>query len=336
MKIERNYLIGAFNFASSIVLAYALALWMNWDMPKYSALAVVLISLDSTKASLQKGVLRILGTIVGVLVAFIFLSAFAQERFELMMVQAVYLFIISYFMQLSKYWYAWYVAGFVPFVAWSYSYANEAYAFYYGAYRFLETITGIFIFSVMSLIFLSDNDREESDSQSVDPSIDKRISWDKLKKSVFVTVTYIVAFIFWVYVDPPEKAHFLGILVPLALINLEIDIDMLKLLFLFFIAVWLLVAPFYFILMPSLTSGFELFVALYIYSFIFGYLGFISPVLKLPTMIVLVMTTGISNAQQYSFEGFANGSLTLFLALSIIAIMKLIIFDGKKFKTVFN
>jgi hypothetical protein len=34
----------AFNLASSMMLLFWLALWMDWDMPKYGGLAIQLIS----------------------------------------------------------------------------------------------------------------------------------------------------------------------------------------------------------------------------------------------------------------------------------------------------
>jgi hypothetical protein len=69
----------AFKTALSLALLYWLALSMNWDMPKYGALAIVLISLDTTGASLQKGVMRMIGTTVGLVVGLLGLALFAQD-----------------------------------------------------------------------------------------------------------------------------------------------------------------------------------------------------------------------------------------------------------------
>ncbi len=55
----------AFKLALSMTLLYWLALSLNWDLPKYGALAIALISLDTTGASLHKGIMRIVGTTVG-------------------------------------------------------------------------------------------------------------------------------------------------------------------------------------------------------------------------------------------------------------------------------
>ena len=51
----------AFKLALSMTLFYWLALWMNWDLPKFGALAIVVVSLSTTGASLNKGVMRVAG-----------------------------------------------------------------------------------------------------------------------------------------------------------------------------------------------------------------------------------------------------------------------------------
>ena len=52
----------AFKLALSMMLFYWLALWMNWDLPKFGALAIIVVSLSTTGASLNKGVMRVAGT----------------------------------------------------------------------------------------------------------------------------------------------------------------------------------------------------------------------------------------------------------------------------------
>jgi uncharacterized membrane protein YccC len=109
----------AFKLALSMTLFYWLALWMNWDMPKYGGLAIALISLGTTGASLHKGVLRLVGTTAGLAVGMLGLALFAQDRWGTLLFLTSYLTIISYFMQTSRYSYAWYVAGFLAPLVWS-------------------------------------------------------------------------------------------------------------------------------------------------------------------------------------------------------------------------
>ena len=142
----------AFKLALSITLSYWLALYMDWELPQYSALAVILISLDTAGASIQKGFLRLFGSFVGIAVGFFMLSLFAQDRLGFIAFQIGYLLLISYGMQRSFYPYAWFVAGFLPLLIWSSTYMNVDDTFRYGIFRFLETASGILIYSVISLL----------------------------------------------------------------------------------------------------------------------------------------------------------------------------------------
>ncbi|MHC5009069.1 MAG: FUSC family protein, partial [Planctomycetota bacterium] len=121
----------AFKLALSMTLFYWLALWMNWDMPKYGGLAIALISLGTTGASLHKGVLRLVGTTAGLAVGMLGLALFAQDRWGTLLFLTSYLTIISYFMQTSRYSYAWYVAGFLAPLVWSATYGKVDHAFHY-------------------------------------------------------------------------------------------------------------------------------------------------------------------------------------------------------------
>jgi len=131
----------AFKFALSMVLMYWLALWMDWDLARYGALAIVLISLSTSGASINKGVMRVIGTVIGCTVGLILVAWFSQERWNMMFALAGYMIIICYFMQTSRYPYAWYVAGFVPLVIWSDTYGAVDNSFHFAIFRLLETVS---------------------------------------------------------------------------------------------------------------------------------------------------------------------------------------------------
>ena len=142
----------AFKFALSMVLMYWLALWMDWDLARYGALAIVLISLSTSGASISKGVMRVIGTTIAVVVGLILVACFSQERWSMMFALASYLIFTSYFMQNSRYPYAWYVAGFVPLVIWSDTYGAVDNSFHFAIFRWLETVSGVLIYSIVSVL----------------------------------------------------------------------------------------------------------------------------------------------------------------------------------------
>lgn len=140
----------AFKLAFSMVLLYWLALWLNWDMPKYGALAIALISLDTTGASLSKGFMRVVGTTFGLGIGMLGLALFAQDSSLTLVYHVVYLAIVGYFMQASRYTYAWFVAGFLPSLVWATTYGKIEDAFSYATFRYLETTAGVVIYTAVS------------------------------------------------------------------------------------------------------------------------------------------------------------------------------------------
>ena len=129
---RRIQLQEAFKLALSMMLSYWFVLWMDWDLTRYTGLAILLISLDTTGASLQKGLMRIVGTTFGLGVGFFAVACFSQDRWLNMLFLSSYLVAISYFMQESRYGYAWFVAGIVPVIVWATTYMKVDTAFHYG------------------------------------------------------------------------------------------------------------------------------------------------------------------------------------------------------------
>ena len=136
-----------------MVLFYWLALWANWDVPKYGGLAIVIISLGTSGATIGKGIMRVVGTTLGVAVGFLILGLFNHDRWATMLAFAAYITVIGYFMQSSRNSYAWYVAAFVPLVVWGDNFPNFQNAFYLGTFRWLETTVGVLIYTTVDMVF---------------------------------------------------------------------------------------------------------------------------------------------------------------------------------------
>jgi len=142
----------AFKLALSMMLFYWLALWMNWDLPKFGALAIVVVSLSTTGASLNKGVMRVAGTGLGALAGFVLLSWFAQSSTGMLLGVSLYLVAVGYFMQTSRQGDIWFNAGFIAVAVWSSSYMKVDTAFHFATTRFLETAAGVIIFTLVSVL----------------------------------------------------------------------------------------------------------------------------------------------------------------------------------------
>lgn len=142
----------AFKLAISMTMLYWLALFMSWDLPKYGGLAIALISLDTTGASLHKGLLRLVGTAIGLAAGIFGLACFAQDSWLTLTFLACYLLVVSYFLQTSRYPYAWFVAGFLPPLVWATTYGKIDNAFTYATFRYLETTAGVVIYTAVSAL----------------------------------------------------------------------------------------------------------------------------------------------------------------------------------------
>ncbi|MDF1760434.1 MAG: FUSC family protein [Coxiellaceae bacterium] len=516
---QRVRLQEAFKLALSMALFYWFALYMDWDMPEYGGLAIVLISLSNTGSSMQKGALRIIGSTAGLMVGLLLVIWFPQSRWYTLVALVCYLTFISYFMQSSKYGYAWYVAGFVPVIVWAVTYMNTDNAFHYSVFRYLETVAGIVVYTLISallwprkagdqlqvqgrqlfkmlqdlfdcfcrqvnnltdsrqsaalqltlsrklfevkqtlsaaytdtpLISMSKASWEQlriearglfdalylwqtsiDDCRSLKikqclPQLDDQLAVIKLKlreieklwlslkdvnlshqidesllqvssmqcedekyndmthmqraklicfvkqlesidrsasivlrsmyvllrlsvddnlessiqtkdaaklplwkprnfvKSLFPGLCFVISYFLWIFIDPPTGQNIPMFTAIIALTIVLTPLDPLKLLFVFMLSMLLFVSPVYFTVMPLLHSGYELLAVIFAYTFVFGYLGSWSSILKLGPIILLVMFTNISNLQSYSFMGIANDMVMMVLGMMVISVLDIL------------
>jgi len=142
----------AFKLALSMMLFYWLALTMDWDLPKFGALAIVVISLSTTGASLNKGIMRVAGTGLGALAGFVLLSWFSQSPIGMLLATAVWLVFVGYFLQTTRQGDTWFNAGMLAVAVWSSSYMRVDTAFHFATTRFLETAAGVLLFTVVSVL----------------------------------------------------------------------------------------------------------------------------------------------------------------------------------------
>ena len=99
--------------ALAMVMAYGVALSMDWQKPFWAGLSVTVLSLDSAGQSLLKIILRIAGTLAAAVVALSLIALFPQERWWFFVSLSLYEGFCCYRMLGSPYPYAWMVSGFV-------------------------------------------------------------------------------------------------------------------------------------------------------------------------------------------------------------------------------
>jgi uncharacterized membrane protein YccC len=135
----------------AMTIAYGIALQMDWDKPYWAGFAVAFISLATTGQSLNKGALRMLGTLVTTVVALIFIALFAQDRWLFMLFLSAYVGLCTYMMGGAKHQYFWHVCGFVCVIICMDAGPNSIKAFEIAILRAQETGLGILVYSLVSI-----------------------------------------------------------------------------------------------------------------------------------------------------------------------------------------
>lgn len=140
--------------ALAFVCTYVLAFYWNLDRPFWAGFTVFVISLPSIGQTLQKGVLRMFGTIAGAAVALVLLGIFAQERMLLLSVLSLYLCLMLYLMLTSVYYgYAFFISCIVTLIICLMAVHEPQDAFHLSVYRVEETVLGIAVYTVVTLVF---------------------------------------------------------------------------------------------------------------------------------------------------------------------------------------
>ncbi len=109
----------AFKIALAMVISYAIALWMGWDKPLWSGLAVAVGCLASVGDSVSRGLQRVLGTAFAGVVTIILASLFIQDRVSFLVFMSLFIAFCNYMLcDNPRYFTFWLCAGFtVPLVA---------------------------------------------------------------------------------------------------------------------------------------------------------------------------------------------------------------------------
>ncbi|MFR0874889.1 MAG: FUSC family protein [Bilophila wadsworthia] len=140
--------------ALAFVCTYVLAFYWNLDRPFWAGFTVFVISLPSIGQTLQKGVLRMFGTIAGAVAALVLLGLFAQERMLLLSVLSLYLCLMLYLMLTSVYYgYAFFISCIVTLIICLMAVHEPQDAFHLSVYRVEETLLGIGVYTVVTLVF---------------------------------------------------------------------------------------------------------------------------------------------------------------------------------------
>ena len=151
----------------AMAIAYGIALSMDWEKPYWAGFAVAMISLATAGQSLNKGALRMAGTLVTTIVALTFIALFAQDRWPFMLFLSAYVGFCTYMMGGKKHQYFWHVCGFVCVVICMSAGPNSTRAFETAMLRAQETGLGILVYSLISIFIWPVTSRADFEAAAV-------------------------------------------------------------------------------------------------------------------------------------------------------------------------
>ena len=154
----------AIKTALAMTIAYGVALRMGWDKPMWAGFAVAFISLETLGQSLNKGALRMLGTLVTAVVAFTIIALSAQERWLFMLFLSTYVGFCTYMMGGTKHPYFWNICGVVCVIICLEAGPNSVNAFEIAIMRAEETGLGVLVYSLVAILLWPSSSHADFDA----------------------------------------------------------------------------------------------------------------------------------------------------------------------------
>lgn len=149
----------AFKMALAMVVTYAIALSQGWGTPFWAGFAVAFCGLTGVGESLNKGLLRVFGTLFGAVMGLVLLALFPQDRWAFMIAMSLFVGFCTYMMGGTTRWYFWFMAGItVPIVAVT-AEPNALYDFNRAVMRTQQTTLGIVVYTLVSILIWPVNSR---------------------------------------------------------------------------------------------------------------------------------------------------------------------------------
>ncbi len=136
----------------AFALVFGIALQAGWMNPYWAGWAVAVVALPTAGASIQKGLLRIWGTIPGCIAALVIHALAGQDRWTFMLLTCGWMFFTTYMMvRKKKDSYFWVMAGYVCLMILLSDVDSSAGMFESAVFRNVETIMGVVVYTLISV-----------------------------------------------------------------------------------------------------------------------------------------------------------------------------------------
>jgi len=303
----------ALKVSLSLTLAYLIPMSLGWEQPNTAAMTVMLIaSAGAVSDGISKGMIRVVGTVIGATIGIILIALFPQERM-------IYLISMSLLVSLISYLYYAYQGDSTAFLLSAMMIMmlflnGPEQAFLYGVDRTYMTLFGILVYTVVGVFLWP----VQADKETINDAPKGRIFvWldpEYFKATLQLFCVFWASVAFWIYFNPPTGfmvvmlASLLGLLTAFSPLKPSILVILFTLGFFFAIFAYVFV-------LPNLVYGWQLALFIFIYTFVAFYV--INP--KMTIFFLLGMfTLGIDNEMSYNFDVFLLILLTFYMFLIIL------------------
>ena len=142
----------AIKTALAMTIAYGISLSMGWDKPLWAGFAVAFVSLATVGQSMNKAAMRMVGTLLGMVVALTLVALFPQDRWAFISIISIYTAFCAYMMSGSRNAYFWHVSAFVCVIICMDGGADAVNAFQIALLRTQQTGLGILVYSMVAIL----------------------------------------------------------------------------------------------------------------------------------------------------------------------------------------
>ncbi len=152
----------AFKTALAVVIAYAIALSMNWNKPYWAGFVAASLSLTTLGQGIQNGLMATVGAVCGAIVGFAVLADFVQDRWlfigslSLVCALCIYLGLGT-----VRYKYFWVQFGFLAVLVGISGWLDPVNAFHIGIERTKEVATGLIVYTIIAVTLWPQDTRKD-------------------------------------------------------------------------------------------------------------------------------------------------------------------------------
>ncbi len=151
-QAAQSRLLTAFLSALSITVAFGLAFWWNLDKPFWAGFSALVVSLSTLGQSIQKGLLRMVGTVTGAVAGLILYFFWGQLRWPMLVMLCLYILLMVFLLLRSRQSsYFFYTSAIVAILIVVQSRSGDT-PFTVAVDRMWETLLGILIYTVLALL----------------------------------------------------------------------------------------------------------------------------------------------------------------------------------------